>query len=104
MVNEQTTVEMERPGSLAKSMGLQRPFWMAASLSDLGLTAEQVDQIPELKRVVEEYAQPCVEADWWLAGGGVVWCPKHGRRFRISRCPGHVDRIAVEGAIPPDCD
>ena len=98
MKNRQTTDEVVRPGNLAESMGLQRPFWMAASLSDLGLTAEQVEQIPELKRIVHEYAKPCVEADWWLAGGDRRFCPKHTRRFTIGRCPGHVDRIAEESA------
>ena len=104
MENGQQAAESERPGNLADSMGLQRPFWMAANLSDLGLTAEQVDQIRELKRVVEEYAQPCVEADWWLAGGGLRFCPKHKRRFSVSGCPGHVDRIAVDGAVSPHGD
>ena len=94
--------EVERPGNLAESMGLQRPFWLAASLADLGLTAEQVEEIPELKRIVKEYSQPCDEADWWLAGGTVVYCPKHKRRFTIS-CPGHVERIDVEGAAPAPC-
>ena len=98
MKNGQTTAEVERPGNLAESMGLQHPFWMAASLTDLGLTAEQVGQIPELKRVVDEYAQPCEEADWWLAGGDRRYCPKHTRRFTIGSCPGHVDRIEVESA------
>ena len=48
-----TSIERgQRPGRLAESMGAQRPFWLAASLSDLGLAAEQVDEIPELKRRV----------------------------------------------------
>ena len=99
MESKQKQAEVERPGNLAESMGLQRPYWMAASLSDLGLTAEQVEQVPELKRVVDEYARPCVEADWWPTGG-VTYCPKHKRRFSVSKCPGHVDRIAEEGAAP----
>ena len=90
--------QVERPGRLDESMGLQRPFWLAASLSDLGLTAEQVDRIPELKRLVDEYAKPCSESDWWLAGGELLFCPKHKRRFSLGRCPGHVDRRAAPDA------
>ena len=100
MESKQKQVVTERPGNLAETMGLRRPFWMAASLSDLGLTAEEVVAVPELKRIVEKYAQPCVEADWWLAGGNLQSCPKHKRRFTMGRCPGHVDRIEEEGAEP----
>ena len=93
--------QVQRPGRLDVSMGLQRPFWLAASLSDLGLTAEQVDRIPELKCLVDEYAKPCSESDWWLAGGGLLFCPKHKRRFSLGRCQGHHERISMERARGP---
>ena len=74
---------------------MQQPFWLDSSLSDLGLTAENVRQIPELARHVDEYAEPCVESDWWPAGG-IMFCPKHKRRFGLGRCPGHLDRVEIE--------